>query len=160
MDSTWKHGGIVWVLGIACLLAVVSNAQAKRDIVSYAFVNDDATLRIRNKKVRLFGIYTPPTQRACQRAIRPPRCGSRAALALDFRIQGFVRCTPIERLKDGSVLANCRNGDINLSEYLLGQGWAVALPDAPFAYHAIERVARHRNLGVWGRSIDTYTRRH
>ena len=31
---------------------------------------------------------------------------------------------------------------------------ALALPDAPFEYHALEKIARHRGLGVWGMPAD------
>ena len=78
------------------------------------------------------------------------RCSSRAAIALEFKISGFVRCTPQERFDDGSISAVCRaNGD-DLAAYLLQRGWALALPEAPFEYVALERIAQSRQLGVWG----------
>jgi endonuclease YncB( thermonuclease family) len=38
---------------------------------------------------------------------------------------------------------------------MLRQGWAVALPDAPFEYAAMEKIARTKGIGIWGIPIDT-----
>lgn len=137
--------------------ALAAPLQA-REIVSYALVNDDATLTVRNKRIHLYGIHIPPTGRFCQRNIEPVRCASRAALALDFRIQGFVRCRTVVKHRDRSLTAQCTNRDIDLSEYLLSRGWALALPNAPFGYHALERIAEKRSVGVWGIHADVITR--
>ena len=47
----------------------------------------------------------------------------------------------------------------DLSAYLLEQGWAVALPDAPFEYQTLEKIARSRGFGVWGTPVDNIQRR-
>lgn len=146
--------------GALILLSLTVPAPAAaREFSSYAFVNDDASLRIRRQHVRLFGIHVPDTERNCRAILRPARCASRAALALDFKIQGFVRCTERARHRDRSITAKCYNDDEDLSAYLIKQGWAVALPDAPFAYHTLERIARSRGMGVWGFAVDKVTGR-
>lgn len=110
------------------------SAKADDEISSYAFVREDGALQISNYMVRLYGIYIPPTDRTCYTFIRPVPCGSRALLALEFKIGGdFIRCTPRFSNPDGSITANCRSGDQDLSEWMLQQGWALALPDVPFA---------------------------
>jgi endonuclease YncB( thermonuclease family) len=78
------------------------------------------------------------------------KCGSNAALALDFKIRGFVHCQQVQRHRDRSITALCRNKGVDLSAYLIQRGWAVALPDGPFAYQVLERIARARSMGVWG----------
>jgi len=52
-------------------------AAADGVIRSYAIVQDDATLRVQGKDIRLFGVYVPRTERGCTTILRPPRCGSR-----------------------------------------------------------------------------------
>lgn len=133
--------------------AALAPAQA-REFSSYAFVNEDASLRISRKHVRLYGIHVPDTGRSCRSNERPVRCASRAALALDFKIRGFVRCVQVARHRDRSITARCVNDGTDLGAYLIQQGWAVARPDAPFAYHTMERIARHRGMGVWGFPVD------
>ncbi|HHB13334.1 MAG TPA: thermonuclease family protein [Chromatiales bacterium] len=119
-----------------------------------AFVNEDGTLRLKGRTVTLAYIYIPPTPRTCDTHRRPPLCGSRARLALEWAIQGhFVHCDPLETGVDGSMRAVCSAGDRDLGLYLVERGWALALPDAPFAYRAAERIAERRGRGVWGTPV-------
>jgi endonuclease YncB( thermonuclease family) len=136
-----------------------------REISSSAIVNDDATLRIIGKTIHLYGIHIPKTGHTCSRNKMPPFCASRAAIALDFKISGFVRCEIIYENSDGSLVGWCRvkasyfsNGE-DLSAYLLKHGWAVALPDASIEYHTLEKIARSRQFGVWGIPVDNIIRR-
>ncbi len=116
-----------------------------------AFVNEDGTLRLRGRTVTLAYVYVPPTPRTCDTHRRPPQCGSRAQLALEWAIQGsFVHCEPLEIHADGGMLATCMAGDRDLALWLVERGWALALPEAPFAYQAAERIAERRGRGVWG----------
>lgn len=142
----------VWLL--LSLLLSVPGAHA-REIVSYAFVQDDATLKVRGKIIHLYGIHVPETERTCRTFIRPVQCASRAALALDFKIgAGFVRCETVHTNADGSLTAVCHADEEDLSAYLISRGWAVALPDAPFEYKTLEKIARNKGLGVWGFQAD------
>lgn len=134
------------------------------DLHSYALVNDDGTIQVRGRTVHFYGIYIPETNYNCQTFIRPVQCGQRAALALKLKIQGFVRCEEKSRNEDRSINAICRVGVSSFSEgedlaaYLLRHGWAVALPDAPFEYQVLERIARKQSVGVWGFPIDNIHR--
>ncbi|MGB5275851.1 MAG: thermonuclease family protein [Gammaproteobacteria bacterium] len=148
------------ILCLVALTALTTSPANAREISSYAFVNDDGTLRIKRKTFHLYGIYIPKTSQNCRTNQIPPDCGSRAAIALEFKIKGFVRCEIIEENADNSLVGWCRvnasrfdEGE-DLSAYLLERGWAVALPDAPFEYQAMEKIARSRGLGVWGIQID------
>jgi endonuclease YncB( thermonuclease family) len=134
-------------------------AVGAADISSYAFVERDGSLRVDGRTIHLYGIHIPATEESCRTNERPVRCSSRAALALEFKISGFVRCEPIDRRDDGSLTARCRADGEDLSAYLLRRGWALALPDAPFEYVALERIARQRNVGVWGVPVDRIPRR-
>ncbi|MEM1187807.1 MAG: nuclease-like protein [Pseudomonadota bacterium] len=152
--------GVLAVLGTAMAAA----PAAGREISSSARVNKDATLRIDGKTIQLYGIHVPESGRQCTTNRRPQVCGSRAALALDFKIQGFVRCEITERREDRSLVGRCRvnarsadEGE-DLGAYLLERGWAIALPEAPVEYQALEKIARHRGLGVWGTAIDNVQR--
>jgi endonuclease YncB( thermonuclease family) len=151
--------------GLLFALALVLSAPGatRADIVSYAIVQKDGSLRVSGRTIRLFGIYIPPTGRFCQTKLRPSRCGQRAVLALDFRAHGFVRCRKQWRNNDGSITAVCwvdGQGSVlddpeDLGAWMLRQGWALALPDAPFEYHALERIARAHHRGVWGFQVDS-----
>ena len=149
-------------LVILCF-ALACSTTASRELHSYALVQGDGSLSIEGKRVHLYGVRLAGAGRRCRSNISPSRCGSRAMLALDFRIQGFVHCYPQTRNSDGSLNAICYvdrgrfdEGE-DLAAYLLERGLALALPNAPFEYHALERIARHQNRGIWGFSVDGIT---
>lgn len=138
---------------LSCVLSAPACAQD--DISGFAFVRNDGTLQLGGYAVHLYGIYIPPTENTCYPFMRPVPCGSRASLALDFRISGnFVHCSQRTTNPDGSVMASCSVEDQDLSEWMLQRGWALALPDAPFEFTAMERIAQSKGLGVWGTAVE------
>lgn len=142
---------------IASVLLFAAISLQAADLEGYVFVNDDGSLRLRGRTVHLYGIYLPPTDESCLSFQRPVPCAPRAVLALEFNIGShFVACDIQQRNEDGSLVGRCQVDDRDLSAQLLEQGWAVALPDAPFAYHTLEKLARHRGIGIWGLPIDRW----
>jgi endonuclease YncB( thermonuclease family) len=150
---------------ILALFCALSPGLFARELHSYAAVNENGSLKIEGKTVYLYGIHIPPTNRTCRIDSNPPNCGSRAVVALERKIDGFVRCEVMRQNEDRSVVGLCRVNSSrfdpgeDLSAYLLQQGWAVALPDAPFEYQTLEKIARARGLGVWGTPVDNIQRR-
>lgn len=142
------------------LLLAAAETQAS-ELVGHAIVQGDASLLIKGEVVRLDGVYIPPTGRDCRAWIQPVRCDSRAALALDFKVKGFIRCFPTGDNDDGSINATCYvdrtsfDPGEDLAAYLIERGLALALPDAPFEYQALEKIARTQGVGVWGFTIDS-----
>jgi len=138
----------------------IFNAMAAGELYSYALVRDDGSLLIKGRIVHLYGIYLPPGDHTCRSNVRPVRCAPQAALELDSKIRGFVRCHPQSRNEDGSLNAICYVDSSSFSQgedlaaYLLSAGWAVALPDAPFEYHVLGDIARERGFGIWGMRAD------
>lgn len=147
--------GIAGIIGLHW-----ADARAQPSLSSFAFVQQDGTLRLSGYTVHLYGIFIPPTEQICYTFVRPISCNTRAALALNFKISGdFVRCAPMATNVDGSITANCSSGDTALSEWMLQSGWAIALPDAPIQYVALERIARSKGVGIWGIPVDGLGRR-
>lgn len=150
-------------LALAALLFAATGMA--REFSSYASVDEDGSLRVGTRKVHLYGIYIPPTGQHCRTFFSPPVCGSRATLALEFKIQGFVHCREKSRNRDRSVNAICHVNRTNtsagedLGAYLIQQGWAMARPQAPFEYHALEKIARQQSAGIWGFTIDGVQRK-
>lgn len=142
------------LLAASGLLLIPLASHGVSEVTSYALIRNDATLEVAGRHLRLYGIYIPQTSRFCESRIQPARCGSRAARALRFKVQGFVSCRLGGKYSDGSTAAYCQNDEQDLGAYLIERGWAVALPSAPFAYHVSERIARHRGFGVWGFTVD------
>jgi len=154
-------GRIVTVLVVAwCALGTAAAQDLPDQIKSYAVVHGDGSLTVQGRTIRLYGIWLPPSNRRCDTRIRPVRCGSRAAVALRQKVTGFVDCRPQFAYNDGSIAAICLTGrglgrdGVDLGAWLIEEGLALALPDAPFGYQALERIARANQRGVWGRFVD------
>jgi endonuclease YncB( thermonuclease family) len=151
------------ILAFLLVLLAPSPVYA-RELVGHAIVQSDGSLLIKERVIRLDGIYLPPTNRQCRDWIRPVRCDSRAVLALDFKVEGFIRCFPQSENRDGSLNAVCYvnrtsfDPGEDLAAYLLERGWALALPGAPFEYQALEKIALSQGVGVWGYQVDSIRR--
>ncbi|MDX1541565.1 MAG: hypothetical protein R3349_09200 [Geminicoccaceae bacterium] len=150
--------------GLAFLLVAFGGAlpvaALPDQIKSYAVVHRDGSLTVQGRRIRLFGIFLPSTDRVCDSRLRPVRCGSRVAAALRIKITGFVDCRPQFAYNDGSVAAVCFTGrrfgepGDDLGAFLIEEGLALAGPDAPFEYRALERIAESQGRGVWGGFVD------
>ena len=151
---------ILAILAVWATLASLQRAEAQTEISSFANVQEDGSMKISGSLVRLYGIYIPPTDQTCNTFIRPMPCGTRASLALDFKISGaFVHCLPRVTHPDDSITASCTVDKEDLSAWMLQRGWAVALPDAPFEYRTLEKIAQSRGIGIWGIPVETLRRR-
>lgn len=148
----------LFVLLVAVLITVAAPARSgAAEIRSYALVQDDGSLIVRGQLLRLYGLIIPMTGRYCQQQIRPARCrASTAALALDGKIQGFVRCETVEQYTDGSFGAFCSVGSVRLGDsedlgaYLIARGHAFAAPGAPYEYVILQELAKVNRRGLWG----------
>ena len=130
----WRN--LLKSLFLACCFTCFSLAVSASDISSFAFINQDGSLRISNQTIYLFGIYIP--------------ADAGAAAALNFKIgSAFVHCDVKEKRQDGSLVAVCRVDGDDLAAYLLQRGKAAVLPEAPPEYEIMERIARSRRLGIW-----------
>lgn len=153
------------VVTFLLFVLTASDAGAARELVGHAIVRSDGSLLIKEKVVHLDGIYLPPTNRQCREWVRPVRCDSRAVLALDFKVKGFIHCFPQSRNADRSLNAVCYvdrtafDPGEDLAAYLIERGWAIALPNAPFEYQALEKIALSRKVGVWGYAVDSFSDR-
>ncbi len=125
-------------------------------------MTDRGNLIVDGREIALAGIDIPTFDRVCRQAVRPIRCGPRAVLILDDKVRGFVHCEVTGRRTEQVLEGRCTVADRrlfadrrDLAAELLQEGWAFARDDAPSLYRSLERMARSRELGVWGdRRID------
>lgn len=151
-DYPGRHKGNCRAVAIALLLSLVLGGRAvAADFDGFPFVNDDGTLQLHHATIHLYGILIPPTDKTCTTFIRPIPCAPRAVLALKFNIGSeYVECDRVARNKDGTYIARCTANGQDISAMMLKQGWAAALPDAPYEYQVLEKMARARGIGIWG----------
>jgi endonuclease YncB( thermonuclease family) len=152
-----RHTGQYWHLLLGCVVVIAAAAVDARSMSSYVSVNDDASLNLRGHTIVLAGIHVPKTAEGCiDRA--GAACRTRAAAALRFKIQGFVHCEGLQAVGRSALTGTCHvdrspfDPGIDLGAYLVENGWAFATPDAPFSYHALQRLAEAQLKGIWGNS--------
>ena len=141
----------------AVLLAglLLATPVAATEIAGLARVNDDATLTVAQRQIGLFGVLVPHGREDCAAYGQPVDCGTAVVEALRRKLDGVVRCEALEQA-DGTTRGRCRVAatgyarGLDLGAWLLEQGLAAALDDAPVEYHVLERLARDTGRGLWG----------
>jgi endonuclease YncB( thermonuclease family) len=128
-----------------------AEAATGQAIVGRASVIDGDTIDIRDERIRLDGIDAPESGQSCRAAGGSDyRCGQRAALALADRIgQANVACDVLGRDRYGRHIATCRLDGMNLNEWLVASGWALAYREYSRAYVGAETDAKAAGRGMW-----------
>jgi endonuclease YncB( thermonuclease family) len=121
------------------------------ELTGRATVIDGDTIELHGRRIRLFWIDAPESAQICQSAAgHDYRCGQQAALALADRIgTATVRCTKKDIDRYNRIVAVCRVGDIDLGDWLVSQGHAVAFRRYSKDYVAEEDRARSARRGMW-----------
>lgn len=148
----------------ALLLAATPAAASDPAVVDgLAQVLTDGSLRINGRTISLAGLFLPEESRICSSVVRPARCGSASALALERRAQGFVRCEIVGRGYNGALAGFCSvqgrdlfGPRVDLGASLVIDGLALADDGAPARYRALERLARSRGVGLWDDGITQF----
>ena len=151
------------VISICLIFLSLTNidveSQEVKLISGVAKVIDGDTIRIKNKKIRLFGIDAPEKKQKC----RKPRltilfltfnkdypCGEISTLKLKQKINDkFVTCksTNLDRYK--RFIAECFKNKTNINKWMVRNGYAVAYKKYSKKYSASENIARKDKLGLW-----------
>lgn len=144
-------------LGLWLALAAPAAEAAPRQLEGSAVVREDGSIAIAGEIVRLFGIWIPQTGRTCTSLQNPTFCAPGSVQVLNQKVRGFLLCQEVRRLDDGSIEAYCGQRGRRMLDprqdvgaWMVQEGWALARPDAPPEYRALERLAESRELGLWG----------
>jgi endonuclease YncB( thermonuclease family) len=141
---------------VLLLLALPAHAQ-QQQVDGLATVNDDGSLTIGGTDIRLFGITIPKLGILCIDDFRGRTCSDfNIRRTLERKINGFVHCQIVDRAADGVLEGICTiegrdrfRPRQDLGAWLVNQGMAVALRNAPPEYEALQQIAKARDVGVW-----------
>jgi endonuclease YncB( thermonuclease family) len=139
---------------VSVLLAFATTAAAAQEgpIIGTATIINADTLEIHSDRVRLQGIDAPESSQQCTDAAWVVYlCGSRAAVALtDFINRRPVECFEVDRDRYGRMVARCEVAGVDLSEWLVRQGWALDWPRYSKGAYALEQAeARNAGRDIW-----------
>ncbi|MGY4461524.1 thermonuclease family protein [Bradyrhizobium sp. LB13.1] len=128
----------------------IPEAASSEVLVGNASVIDGDTIDIHGTRIRFSGIDAPESRQTCEAYGATYRCGQRAALALsDFIGAHTISCHKTGTDKYRRVIAKCFSNGIDLSGWMVSNGWAVAYRKYSMDYVADEERAHNQKLGIW-----------
>ena len=137
-------------------MALLSPPAAAAGLTGVATIIDGDTLDIHGQRVRLHGIDAPESGQVCERGGRKVRCGQEAARALDTVVgRRAVSCAAKDRDRYGRTVAVCHVGKIDLNDWMVRGGHAVAYTRYAKDYAEAEAEARRARRGVWAGTFET-----
>lgn len=133
---------------ILFLLLALPARAGDIEIYGRAEVDDGDTLMIGKETIRLLCLDAVELDQTCPGADgRPFPCGEQSKAALLEKIgEDPVRCFGTMRDKYKRLLGWCYAGTVNLSNFVVRQGLAIA--SCPETRRA-EEMARDKNIGIW-----------
>jgi endonuclease YncB( thermonuclease family) len=139
------------LLGCTTAASPAAQAGSPSAISGRSSVIDGDTIEIHGQRIRLHGIDAPEGDQSCLDGDGVSyRCGQKAALALADLLGGqTVSCLALERDRFGRIVAQCHRNGIDIAEWMVSQGLAVAYRRFSDRYVVTEDAARTGRLGVW-----------
>ena len=151
------------VISICLIFLSLTNidveAQEVKLISGVAKVIDGDTIRIKNKKIRLFGIDAPEKKQKCRKPWltisfltfnKDYLCGEISTLKLKNKINDkFITCKSINLDKYKRFIAECFKNKTNINKWMVRNGYAVAYKKYSKKYLASENFAKDDKLGLW-----------
>ena len=134
---------------LLCLLASIPlPSAAEADLHGHAMVLAGDAVEIAGTHVQLFGVAAPALDQRCRREDGIEwRCGLLARRALENRIANRpLRCETYPPDSSGTPLATCWVEDAALGEWMVEQGWALAIGAR---YAGAQGTARSAGRGLW-----------
>ncbi len=123
-------------------------AEARRERLFNPIVVSAGSIKARDREIHLAGIAAPEFDRRCGEGAAAWPCGRVARAALRSFIRGrAIECeipAGADKIPDP---AQCLVGGVNISEWLVAQGWVKRSGDL---FEAVEEKAREAKLGLWG----------
>jgi endonuclease YncB( thermonuclease family) len=153
--SLWAKPGDVIGGAWENVVGAIGTPQAVPDagtsIVGRASVIDGDTVDIRGTRIRFNGIDAPESRQNCRdRAGSQYACGRQAAFALSDKVGAQnVSCDVSDHDRYGRSVATCTLGSLDLNEWMVLSGWALAYRQYSTAYVGAEARAEATKVGIW-----------
>ena len=135
-------------------LVVWLNLNAKiiaTEISGFAVVTDGDTIKISNKKIRLYGIDAPEKKQNCTKNLKEYNCGVVATEMLIKKInKNIVKClTQKNKDRYNRFIGICFVDQEDLNKWMVRNGYAIAYRRYSKDYILDEDFAETNKLGLW-----------
>ena len=139
------------IIFIICVILFLTSANSfSKTIIGYAKIIDGDTIHIKNNKIRLHGIDAPENKQTCKIDSQNWFCGKQSTEELKKIINNqSVECTVNDIDIYNRYVAICLVNDINLNQWMVKNGWAIAYRYYSTDYIIEEKYARDNKLGIW-----------
>ena len=134
------------------LLFVLSPAAAEAEtLTGKPYVTDGDTVKITGEWIRLQGIDAPETNQRCRDAAEKSySCGLVSTTALRTKIgRNSITCEGTVRDRYGRFLGICYLGKLDLNNWMVRNGYALAYTRYSDRYTSAEQEARKNARGLW-----------
>ena len=144
------------LFNITMIILLISSFQAlAKEISGIPIITDGDTIKIFNKKIRLYGIDAPEIKQICIKNSQEYSCGKEASNALFKKIGGKSVVCKVQHKLDRykRYLGVCFIGEINLNKWLVRNGYALAYRRYSTDYIEDENYAKNNRIGLWSGSF-------
>ena len=135
------------------------SVQSEKLIIGKAKILDGDTLKINYNKVRLHGIDAPEIKQTCKINNKNWNCGIESSNALKRLIlEKQINCKIVDVDIYKRDIGVCFVNEININQYMVRNGWAIAYRYYSHDYIKEENLAKSEKIGIWqGQFIEPYT---
>ena len=140
----------IWASFFTLILLSISNFVSAKDIIGKPRIIDGDTIHIKSNKIRLHGIDAPETKQTCKVDNQDWFCGKQSTKELKKLISNQeVKCTTNDVDIYNRFVAICYVNEININQWMVESGWAIAYRYYSTDYIIEEKYARDNKLGIW-----------
>ena len=128
-------------------------------IYGKAKVIDGDTIKIKSKKIRLFGIDAPEKKQTCKKPFasinffifqKDYNCGAVSSKNLKKKINNKnIMCISYSKDKYKRYLGVCFLDNLDLNKWMVENGYAIAYKKYSRKYELQEQYAKENKLGIW-----------
>ena len=132
------------------LLLFVTNISHSKTIIGKPRIIDGDTIHIKNNKIRFHGIDAPETKQTCKINDEVWFCGKQSTKELKNLLnKQEVKCITNDVDIYNRFVAICYVNEININQWMVKSGWAIAYRYYSTDYIIEEKYARDNELGIW-----------
>ena len=132
------------------LVLFVTKISHSKTIIGKAKIIDGDTIHIKNNKIRFHGIDAPETKQTCKINDEVWFCGKQSTKELKNLLnKQEVKCITNDVDIYNRFVAICYVNEININQWMVKSGWAIAYRYYSTDYIIEEKYARDNELGIW-----------